>query len=593
MLKLVIENDEGQKQIVPLEQDELEISIGRKEGSHIRLKEQNVSRQHAILTKNGSEIYIEDYSTYGTRLNGDRLDEAEPLPFGAGDEVTIGDYTLFIEDEDAAGAVVGEALDPKDQPRLVVITSNEAGREYLITKAEIIIGREGDIAIDDREISRHHAKITQLSKLEFQIEDLNSSNGIKVNQRPVPAGTSFRLSSADIIELGKVRFRFCEPGESWFFDPEQFRTEEPPPEGGKNMMMIALIVVILIVAGVAIFLVGKDDSAKKTNNGTSTTGGTTTAVADADARINQLLTQAQSELDKNGTNGADPYFSELVETYESQPEHFSGVSSRAVKMLLTHAQALFDKRDYPGTLTATDYLIGKFPASKGEAKDLSTSAKQEKIFEGYLANISRASVAPYDLSRCIAALKNLREIESDGLEQHSKTIAEEKELEDKVRVCLDGAFENKIDTDLKARRWDKARDTVASFKSESSNYTSKLKTPDEYLAEIKTLEERAKSSSNNNNNNTTTPNTTPSSSKGSKKQAAALASEAEALILSDPGKAVKLYKKSLKLYNSKTVRKQLARTYERAQQPCRAAKEWARVGNKTKAEALNGKHNCN
>src|SRR3974390_2444749 len=47
MWKLVIEDDEGKRTVVPLTRDQY--SIGRKEGNTIRLTERNVSREHARI----------------------------------------------------------------------------------------------------------------------------------------------------------------------------------------------------------------------------------------------------------------------------------------------------------------------------------------------------------------------------------------------------------------------------------------------------------------------------------------------------------------------------------------------------------------
>ncbi len=62
MLKLIIEDDEGNTTVVPLTQDE--ITIGRKEGNTIRLTDRNISRQHARLIRSNSSLFIEDLDSY-------------------------------------------------------------------------------------------------------------------------------------------------------------------------------------------------------------------------------------------------------------------------------------------------------------------------------------------------------------------------------------------------------------------------------------------------------------------------------------------------------------------------------------------------
>ena len=58
MVKLIIEDDEGRKTVVPFARDE--ITVGRQEGNTIRLTERNVSRRHARLLKQDQQVMVED-----------------------------------------------------------------------------------------------------------------------------------------------------------------------------------------------------------------------------------------------------------------------------------------------------------------------------------------------------------------------------------------------------------------------------------------------------------------------------------------------------------------------------------------------------
>src|SRR3954469_4191907 len=92
-MKLIIEDDEGRKTIVPFSRDE--ISIGRLEGNTIRLTERNVSRRHARLIRQSDAILIEDLGSYnGVRVNGEKVDRTA---IRAGDVIEIGDYDLAID----------------------------------------------------------------------------------------------------------------------------------------------------------------------------------------------------------------------------------------------------------------------------------------------------------------------------------------------------------------------------------------------------------------------------------------------------------------------------------------------------------------
>src|SRR5271163_5356622 len=112
MWKLVIEDDEGKRTVVPLTRDDY--TIGRKEGNTIRLTERNVSRAHAKIRKlaNGAAVpappspaaaerahyLLEDSSSYnGVYVNGIRVAQTQEL--GHGDLIQIGDYRIVLQDD--------------------------------------------------------------------------------------------------------------------------------------------------------------------------------------------------------------------------------------------------------------------------------------------------------------------------------------------------------------------------------------------------------------------------------------------------------------------------------------------------------------
>src|SRR6202161_3208615 len=107
MWKLVIEDDEGKRTVVPLTRDDY--TIGRKEGNTIRLTERNVSRAHAKIKKleNGAppaptaergQYVLEDQSSYnGVYVNGIRVAQTQDL--GHGDLIQIGDYRIILQDD--------------------------------------------------------------------------------------------------------------------------------------------------------------------------------------------------------------------------------------------------------------------------------------------------------------------------------------------------------------------------------------------------------------------------------------------------------------------------------------------------------------
>jgi pSer/pThr/pTyr-binding forkhead associated (FHA) protein len=92
--------------------------------------------------------------------------------------------------------------------RLVVLDGGSAGMEYELDQAETLIGRNPttDVTLLDESISREHALVLLEEESDsFQIEDLQSTNGTRVNGKRV---RSAPLEHGDEIQVGHTRVRF-------------------------------------------------------------------------------------------------------------------------------------------------------------------------------------------------------------------------------------------------------------------------------------------------------------------------------------------------------------------------------------------------
>ena len=92
--------------------------------------------------------------------------------------------------------------------KLLVQESNGA-REFELVDLEVNIGRELDntLRLPDPSISRHHAVI-RLGPAGYEIQDLQSSNGVLLNGNKVPSGP---LHDGDRITLGQMQLTFVDP----------------------------------------------------------------------------------------------------------------------------------------------------------------------------------------------------------------------------------------------------------------------------------------------------------------------------------------------------------------------------------------------
>ncbi|MGA8353238.1 MAG: FHA domain-containing protein, partial [Solirubrobacteraceae bacterium] len=82
-----------------------------------------------------------------------------------------------------------------------------AGRQLLVPPQGAVIGRsrECDIVLDDSGISRRHAQIMPAAG-GWRIEDLGSTNGLRVNGRRVQG--SAQLQGGDRVEMGSTEIVF-------------------------------------------------------------------------------------------------------------------------------------------------------------------------------------------------------------------------------------------------------------------------------------------------------------------------------------------------------------------------------------------------
>ncbi|MCU0670528.1 MAG: FHA domain-containing protein [Myxococcota bacterium] len=97
---------------------------------------------------------------------------------------------------------------PGKSAALVIRTGGFEGTRFELSGEETLIGRNPttDITLLDEGISREHAIILFDAETErYEIEDLESTNGVKVNGRRVRSAV---LASGDAIQIGHTLFEF-------------------------------------------------------------------------------------------------------------------------------------------------------------------------------------------------------------------------------------------------------------------------------------------------------------------------------------------------------------------------------------------------
>ena len=550
MLKLLIEDDEGKQTVVPMIRDE--ITIGRKEGNTIRLTERNVSRRHARLIKANGSIFVEEVAArYGIKLNGTRIQGR--AKFSPGDEVKVGDYKLYLQDESRPEVThqrrmqeMDEAAGPLpipagEQARLVVISSNFAGQEFPLTRTEVMIGRgpECDIIIDHRSISGTHAKITRGAQRVFKITDMKSANGVKVNGHPY---STRELNSGDIIELGHVRARFCAPGELWSFQLAAGLVEDLSPRSSRaSMILLVAVMALLVVLAAVLFVLMRGEEKPEVK----------------------------------------------VETKPGQQEIGERIH-------------LTDRADVDEAILRCDDF-----ATKGmfeDALDYCRTATE-------LDPNNRLAVAKYDSVTAELALKHhydnaksyllekeceLALIEIDSVENENSWAARQilrEGLRDKAMKCIEDRFVAAAETAIRNREYDEAQRQIdmlernipksAQIARLTETLDKRKKTPDQPVRDPKEGSGSRRGTDTEKPPRETPPKETPPKETGKKtdpEEAKRLADEAKGYVLQNPKRAAELLKRACDLDpGNASIRAQYALALERDGQTCPAYKQYKRA----------------
>ncbi len=236
--KLVLNLPSGHEEEFAL--SKASVTVGRAAINDIVLSDSKVSRVHARLECGDAGCNLVDLgSANGTLVNGVRVQRAA---LAAGDVIAVGDSTLRFETEapttepdvalldseadlDAtlAQATLSMTLSDTRGPRLAVHTADRTWEVPLASDA-LAIGRHprSDIVLDNRKVSRHHARIERQGET-FVIRDLHSSNGIWLGEQRVDEHT---LQEGDTIRVGHAQLVFKRG-----FECEELTVIEPPTPG--------------------------------------------------------------------------------------------------------------------------------------------------------------------------------------------------------------------------------------------------------------------------------------------------------------------------------------------------------------------------
>ena len=229
ILQIICQKDRTSREI-PLESLKGECLIGRKQDCQIILTDDEVSGHHAILTRKGNLLVIQDNgSTNGIKVQKQKVESAK-LKLD-GDDVQIGSYIFRLKR-------------PEPRHTLKFLNGNLKGKTFDITGTPFNMGSsktDNDLVIPDPGVSHSHAWIELSGSGKSQEVWLHTSeitaNGTWVEKQKLTDGNKRLLKDGQIINLAATRIRF-QNAYAWHFDV--------------NLGLIALsLFLTVVVAGIA------------------------------------------------------------------------------------------------------------------------------------------------------------------------------------------------------------------------------------------------------------------------------------------------------------------------------------------------------
>ena len=328
-----------------------------------------------------------------------------------------------------------------NHPTLVAVTTHLAGTEFPITTETSILGRTGenDIKVDHHSISRNHAKVV-VKDGQVRMVDLQSKNGIRVNGEFWEESI---LKSGDIIELGKVQFRYVAKGEEFVFRPEDY-TDQPvvedlkPAGSSKTWLVLLLLIAAGGLAAVYFLVIAKPTEVN-----------------------NVVVPQAATNQPQPATNPAQPD----VSAAPSQPDVQVAVApsapdvapvepkpvdnTEAIKGLLATAQTAATAKKWDEATKSIDEALA-LDKENAAAKALAARVASEKNVQTALAEAQAAS-AKSDLKGAWDSLAKLQSMPADSV--YSAEVAE---LRTAVGTALANGLVDEAKQALTRKKWDDA-----------------------------------------------------------------------------------------------------------------------------------------
>lgn len=195
-------------------------SIGRLETNDICIREQHVSRQHAVINYRDGVFLITDLgSANGVYVNDQRIQD--PFPLASGDVIRLYvpemHFSAIVTEEEQRMATehgtVITAITNTGRGKLIITNGPQEGSTIPLLLNKLTIGRatskaDWEICLQDPSVSRPHARL-ELEDSTWILYDLGSANGTSVNGTQVTE-KGRGLRDGDVLTLGATLALFRE-----------------------------------------------------------------------------------------------------------------------------------------------------------------------------------------------------------------------------------------------------------------------------------------------------------------------------------------------------------------------------------------------
>ncbi len=114
-------------------------------------------------------------------------------------------HTMVYSTSDRLRADLDQPRGPEPTGRAMVLAE---GKRMVVSSNGAVIGRsrDCDVVLADPNVSRRHAEVRPDGHGGWQVRDLGSTNGVKVNGRRIDGATA--IESGDRLALGTADVRF-------------------------------------------------------------------------------------------------------------------------------------------------------------------------------------------------------------------------------------------------------------------------------------------------------------------------------------------------------------------------------------------------